>query len=116
MKLSARSDSICIIIEISSLSEIPIISSAPKDAVGELRMTATFTCSVDAIPPAVVTWKKDGAALSNSSRVVVTSSSCVIKNVKQSDIGFYRCIAMNEFGIVSARASLVIIGITELVN
>ena len=92
-----------------------MITTAPKGTVTRIGGEAKFTCDVSAEPPAVITWKKDGVALSNNSRAYVTSSSYFVSLVNQSDVGFYRCIASNRFGTVSRWATLLIKGMETFV-
>ena len=58
---------------------------------------ARFSCQVrHAVPPATITWEKDGSPLRSGDRVVILDHGVLqIKNIKKADEGNYRCIASN---------------------
>ena len=58
---------------------------------------ARFSCQIHkAVPPATITWEKDGSSLSPSDRIVILDRGVLqIKDVKKADEGKYRCIAKN---------------------
>ena len=58
---------------------------------------ARFSCQIHkAVPPATITWEKDGSYLSPSDRIVILDRGVLqIKDVKKADEGKYRCIAKN---------------------
>ena len=58
---------------------------------------ARFSCQIHkAVPPAIITWEKDGSSLSPSDRIVILDQGVLqIKNIKKADEGKYRCITKN---------------------
>lgn len=69
----------------------------PQSTTARVGSTARFSCQVrHAVPPATVTWQKDGSPLSSGNRVVILDQGVLqIKNVNKADEGNYRCIASN---------------------
>ena len=67
---------------------------------------ARFSCQIHkAVPPATITWEKDGSSLSPNDRIVILDQGVLqVKNVKKADEGKYRCIAKN---VAKTRQSLV---------
>lgn len=58
---------------------------------------ARFSCQIHkAVPPAKITWEKDGSSLTSSDRIFILDQGILqIKNIKKADEGKYRCIAKN---------------------
>ena len=72
-------------------------SKEPQTTTTWVGSVARFSCQIrQAVPPATVTWEKDGSPLTPSGRIVILDQGVLqIKNVKKSDEGNYRCIAKN---------------------
>lgn len=69
----------------------------PQSTTTWVGSVARFSCQIrQAVPPATITWEKDGNSLSPSNRIVILDQGVLqIKNVKKADEGNYRCIAKN---------------------
>ncbi|XP_078687492.1 hemicentin-1-like isoform X2 [Branchiostoma floridae x Branchiostoma belcheri] len=65
-----------------------------------VRNPVSLPCDVDAIPPPIFAWIKDGETLSGNSlqHVVLPSGTLSIAAVEVDDAGIYRCIATNVAG------------------
>ena len=88
--------------------------SAPVVAVSPARLTvnetrsASIQCSVSGNPSPTIVWSK----LDKQSivRMSVTGGTLLLKNVKESDSGMYRCSAENILGQAQAQTQLVVNG------
>lgn len=71
--------------------------SEPQSTTTWVGSVARFSCQIrQAVPPATITWEKDGSSLSPSDRIVILDQGVLqINNVKTEDEGNYRCIARN---------------------
>ena len=95
---------------------IPLSSPVPPvlTAVGNISQTvaqgSTVTFSVSltnpGLPLANVVWSKDGVPLSNTSNMVVTSTTLQLSSIQVGDRGQYVATATNKAGSVSASFSL----------
>ncbi|NXK97014.1 HMCN1 protein, partial [Formicarius rufipectus] len=57
-------------------------------------------CETNAVPPPVLTWYKDGTALSSTDRVLILPGGRVLQvpRARPTDAGTYSCVAQNEAG------------------
>ena len=71
--------------------------SEPQSTITWVGSVARFSCQIrHAIPPATVTWEKDGSALNPSDRIVILKEGVLqINDVRKTDAGNYRCVAKN---------------------
>lgn len=73
------------------------------DKIGKVGELVTLSCRVSAVPPAVITWFKDGLPLKTDKRLMTEvdeSGNCTltINEATEKDDGAYRCVATNEHG------------------
>eukprot|EP00731_Ephydatia_muelleri_P021400 Em0013g1127a len=70
--------------------------------------TVTFSVSLTnpGLPLANMVWSKDGVPLSNTSNMVVTSTTLQLSNIQAGDRGQYVAMATNQAGSISASFSL----------
>lgn len=72
----------------------------------EVGLSPTFTCSVVALPPPVIEWRKNGTVLSASKTAVNnvkvegtrTTFVLMLSSVEIEDTGNYTCYAQNDEG------------------
>lgn len=69
----------------------------PQSTTAWVGSIARFSCQIrHAVPPATITWKKDGSPLSPTDRIVILDQGVLqINNVNKADEGNYRCVAEN---------------------
>ncbi|KAK3914749.1 Protogenin A, partial [Frankliniella fusca] len=79
-----------------SLASLSPSVQGPENVTVPAGGTARFSCSIDSVPTAKITWKKDNVPLPASSRFVSLSSGVLlISQVEPVDEGAYKCIATN---------------------
>jgi len=74
-----------------------------------LGVTLTMTCPVEADPPAITTWFKDGEDIHQGwERFLVKSHHGILRvlDVEREDAGVYQCRATNGFGTVEYQLIL----------
>lgn len=76
---------------------------------------ARFQCLPYGNPFPAIQWLKDGVEIRSSERIIIESlpdgtQQLLINEVYNSDDGFYRCVASNEFGTSSTKAELTVEG------
>lgn len=98
-----------------TLSVAPEISKNPKDTTKKQGHEVTFSCSAMGNPQPIFHWTKDGVRMNavDNPRFNVSSTSVshslTIKDVGQSDVGKYRCVAENSVdSSVSSAATLTV--------
>lgn len=79
------------------ISSLPRFDEQPEDIDVHLHQSAYLPCAIQGIPPATITWIKDGHPLHmESSRMMILPSGALeIDFVKISDAGIYQCNATN---------------------
>lgn len=98
-----------------TLSVAPEISKNPKDTTKKQGHEVIFSCSAMGNPQPIFHWTKDGVRMNaeDNPRFNVSSTSVshslTIKDVGQSDVGKYRCVAENSVdSSVSSAATLTV--------
>jgi hypothetical protein len=86
-------------------------SVEPEDHLLYPRDTAALRCDIDALPPPIFRWYKDGAELTpDNPRYIFHDQARVLEltNIASRDFGYYRCSASNsdERTVLTKTASL----------
>lgn len=94
---------------------MPVIVKRPSNTTVRAGSTVRLECSAGGEPPPQVGWQKDGgtefpAAHERRMHVMPTDDVFYIVNAKPADSGVYSCIARNSAGIVTANATLTVLG------
>ena len=91
-------------------SPVPPVLTAVGNTSQTVAQGSTVTFSVSltnpGLPLANVVWSKDGVPLSNTSNMVVTSTTLQLSNIQAGDRGQYVAMATNQAGSVSVSFSL----------
>nr|XP_054752281.1 contactin-2-like [Lytechinus pictus] len=84
------------------------LSPMVHDKPAPLSATVTIVCNVDAAPAPMVTWQRNGQAITDSAHYNLTTDppNLVIVDVNNADGGTYQCIATNSNGTVSGEGSI----------
>lgn len=73
----------------------------------ELGTVSKVNCKAQGSSPPVITWMKEGQALSElPPHVSVNNGTLVINGVKSSDKGRYTCVASNTQGSINATITI----------
>lgn len=87
----------------------PRIVLKPEDTDAFKETAVQLPCEVEAQPPAVIEWRKDGARLTVNEKFSITViGSLIIKNVSQADSGRYECTVFNDYGRDTASVFLTV--------
>lgn len=93
------------------VSSQPRFTVEPQDQLVDEGSFASLDCLVIGSPQPVISWSKNGLPYKPELNSVVSSNSTIqIFVVSSKDVGIYECVASNEFGTVSKRASITVIG------
>ena len=87
----------------------PVVAVSPVKLTVNESGTASFHCSVSGNPEPAIVWSK----LENQSKIsqsAVSGGKLLLRNVKASDSGTYRCSAANILGQAQAQVQLVVNG------
>lgn len=93
----------------------PMFGSLLQALTISVGASAQFTCSVEAVPAATISWSYNEQTLTTGGQFVVTAGTLIISNVQMSNDGFYKCTATNTYGTNSTSARLTVTGIISLV-
>lgn len=93
----------------------PSFSKIPLDIRVTAGSTARLECSAEGLPTPQIAWQKDGgndfpAARERRMHKMPTDDVLFIIDVKAADSGVYSCTAQNLAGIITANATLTILG------
>lgn len=86
------------------------------DTTIDYKRNHTFTCNVDAYPPAVITWYKHDEKLHSDDDFVVSEdeTQLTIPNMQPYQRGTYRCVAKNEYNENVYKFNLNISGVGKI--
>ncbi|XP_068722444.1 uncharacterized protein [Montipora capricornis] len=90
-----------------SISAPSLVQHPVETTVNETR-TATLRCAVDGNPTPKVSWSKLNSLFPIGRRVVESSGTLILKDVRPGDDGIYSCKAENILGSVNASAKLIV--------
>ncbi|XP_063169911.1 immunoglobulin superfamily DCC subclass member 4 [Candoia aspera] len=80
-------------------STLSPFSQHPESQFVEKNGMARFECRIKGLPAPAITWQKDEVAVSSEPRFIVLPNGVLqITDVKESDVGIYRCMATNGAG------------------
>ncbi|XP_015753854.1 PREDICTED: inactive tyrosine-protein kinase 7-like [Acropora digitifera] len=100
------------------VSEVPQITTKPKNQSIEEGKTVTLACSATAVPPASISWTKDRNPLAiaeNSNFNLHKNGTLTITQAKTTDSGDYRCSVDHPGGWTdSATAKVVVMGAVKI--
>ena len=88
----------------------PVVAVSPSKLTVNESGTASFQCSVSGNPEPAVVWSKMNRNQSQISHSAVSRRNLLLKSVKGSDSGEYRCSVANILGQAHAVAILVLNG------
>ncbi|KAK1789729.1 hypothetical protein P4O66_015628, partial [Electrophorus voltai] len=91
-----------------TISSISSFVAQPSPVVVSEGSVARFACSVNARPPAIITWEVNQRALPLvTERITVLSNGVLqIHEVKPEDAGMYRCVATNIANRLKSREAM----------
>lgn len=99
---------------IFSVLELPQITTKPKSQTIKEGEKVNLACTATSIPPALISWTKDGNSLviaENSNVVLQNNGTLMIMGAKTTDSGDYRCSVDHPGGWTdSATAKVVVMG------
>lgn len=100
------------------VSEVPQITTKPENQSVEEGKTVTLACTATAVPPASISWTKDGNRLviaENSNFNLQKNGTLTITQAKITDSGSYRCSVDHPGGWTdSATAKVVVMGAVKI--
>ncbi|KAH0620089.1 hypothetical protein JD844_014677 [Phrynosoma platyrhinos] len=81
------------------VTSLPPFFRHPESQTVEENGMARFECRVEGLPPPLISWEKDGVAVPSEGRFIVLPNGILqIIEVRESDVGVYRCLATNRAG------------------
>ena len=89
----------------------PFFLRTPESAHVTSGQTVRLSCAADGHPTPTILWRRDGEQLRQSTRLSLDGSGdLTLRNVTDADDGTYECTALNDMGVIVARAQLQITG------
>lgn len=91
-------------------TEPPEIMKDPQDVEVSFGGTAIFTCRVEGDPEPLIVWMKDEKELPQDERYrLMDDGSLMIENSKDTDEGFYECMAKGVEGEAKSRPARMLV-------
>lgn len=86
----------------------PYFIRAPESVEVVTGQTVELPCQAEGNPQPTVVWRKDGQTMRDSATVSSSSNdgNLIIRDVTRSDEGTYECTALNDMGVIVARAQM----------
>ncbi|XP_066507367.1 roundabout homolog 4 [Hoplias malabaricus] len=91
-----------------SVLEKPVLLTEPQDVSVRVGESAQFHCEVQGDPTPQVEWSREQGPLPNGRYLVNPDQSLQIHYVTLQDAGRYTCTAVNDVGVATASAQLVV--------
>ncbi|KAJ7996920.1 hypothetical protein DPEC_G00223500 [Dallia pectoralis] len=86
----------------------PVFVLKPQDVSVEIGESARFSCEAKGDPKPAVKWSREQGSLPNGRYLVNPDQSLQIHFVTPEDSGKYTCTAVNDVGVVSSSAQLLV--------
>ncbi|XP_049891389.1 roundabout homolog 1 isoform X2 [Epinephelus moara] len=86
----------------------PVLVLKPENVSVRLGESAQFFCRAKGDPPPVVVWSREQGPLPNGRYLVNPDQTLQIHYVSAQDAGMYTCTAVNDAGVVTASAQLLV--------
>ncbi|XP_077573138.1 obscurin [Stigmatopora nigra] len=91
----------------------PVFKSTLSDCTTKIGQTIKLSCKVSGSPQPVITWLKDGLALEDDPRHIITADrsgtcSLILDSLTAEDAGQYVCYATSNMGSAGTLATLVV--------
>ncbi|XP_019904244.2 roundabout homolog 1 isoform X2 [Esox lucius] len=86
----------------------PVLVLKPQDVSVEIGESAQFSCEAKGDPKPAVKWSREQGTLPNGRYLVNPDQSLQIHFVTAQDSGRYTCTAVNDVGVVTASAQLLV--------
>ena len=82
------------------IADQPEIAAHPQNVTTTEEDKITLSCDAAGNPVAIISWTKDGSAISSISRISLSADNrqLTITNASRTDRGEYRCVASNSLG------------------
>ena len=98
----------------AAVSVLPVFTKKPVDIAVRAGQAAKLQCSATGHPVPVIKWQKDSddfpAARERRMYVLPDDDQFFIASTRAADSGVYTCLAENEAGVITADASVTILG------
>ncbi|KAM4619773.1 roundabout homolog 4 [Polymixia lowei] len=86
----------------------PVLVLKPEDVSVRTGESAQFYCQARGDPPPAVVWSRETGPLPNGRYLVSPDQSLQVHYVTAQDAGKYTCTAVNDIGVVTASAQLLV--------
>lgn len=86
----------------------PVLVLKPQNVSVRIGESAQFYCQAEGDPPPAVAWSREQGPLPNGRYLVNPDQTLQIHYVTAQDAGRYTCTAVNDIGVVSASARLLV--------
>ncbi|KAM9385751.1 roundabout homolog 4 [Pholidichthys leucotaenia] len=86
----------------------PVLVLKPENVSVRLRESAHFYCRAEGDPPPAVDWSRQQGPLPNGRYLIDPDQTLQIHYVTAQDAGMYTCTAVNDAGVVTASAQLLV--------
>lgn len=85
----------------------PFFTRTPESLEVLTGNTVELPCQAEGSPSPSIVWRKDGQTMRQSSHITpMVNGSLIFRHVDLADEGTYECTALNEMGVIVARARM----------